>query len=109
MTGAAQQARPLHPLGFHVWRDRRGWPIFAQRLREACWILTGKWSLHRAWQSGYDRRSGEAMGEILAQARHVRNYSAPSEVFEAVPVRAIAPEATSVSRPHHRAGDGHEG
>lgn len=48
-----------HPGGFLIIRDRHGWPRF-QRLLEAWWILTGKWSLHRAWQKGHDR--GAAMG-----------------------------------------------
>lgn len=53
----AQQIRPLHPLGFHIWRDKRGWVRWSQRIREAWWILTGKWSLHRAWQVGCDQGS----------------------------------------------------
>jgi len=38
-----------------------GWPkhigrnVLWHRLREMWWILTGRHSLHRAWQNGYDR------------------------------------------------------
>lgn len=55
-----------HPLGFHIWRDRRGWPRFGQRLREAWWIITGEWSLHRAWQKGHDH------GHVQEVARQMR-------------------------------------
>lgn len=55
MTEIGKQAPiPPHPLGFHIWRRRNGAVLFAQRVREAWWILTGKWSLHRAWQRGFD-------------------------------------------------------
>jgi hypothetical protein len=36
-----------HPL----WPHRSG---ALQRLLQAWWILTGRWSLHRAWQAGKD-------------------------------------------------------
>lgn len=31
-----------------------GWGRRAGRLRQAWWVLVGKFSLHRAWQKGYD-------------------------------------------------------
>lgn len=46
-----KQYRAPHPLGFYVWHRY----AFTQRLREAWWCLTGVWSLHRAWQRGYDQ------------------------------------------------------
>lgn len=39
---------------------RGGWPrmhpygSFTRRAREAWWVLTGRYSLHLAWQRGYD-------------------------------------------------------
>jgi len=37
-----------------IHRNRRGWHAWYQRWLEAWWIITGKWSLHRAWQDGLD-------------------------------------------------------
>jgi hypothetical protein len=48
------QATMTHPLGIKIWRGRRGRVLFAHRVKEAIWILIGRWSLHRAWQRGYD-------------------------------------------------------
>ena len=48
------QATLEHPLGIKIWRGRRGRVLFVHRIKEAVWILTGRWSLHRAWQRGYD-------------------------------------------------------
>lgn len=39
----------------------RGFTELRLRLREAFAILTGRWSLHRSWQAGYDERSSVAM------------------------------------------------
>ena len=45
----SQQAiDPMHP---------GGWPRKHSKLREMWWTLTGKWSLHRAWQAGHDHGS----------------------------------------------------
>ncbi len=33
------------------WHNQYG---LAWRMRELWWVLTGKWSLHTAWQAGYD-------------------------------------------------------
>ncbi len=35
--------------------DARGRPVWWHRWLEAWWIITGKWSLHRAWQYGNDK------------------------------------------------------
>ncbi len=48
------------PRKWKIYRNRRGWPTWYQRWLEAWWILTGQWSLHRAWQDGLDH--GTAMG-----------------------------------------------
>lgn len=42
------------PRRFRIHRNKRGWPRWYQRWLEAWWIMTGKWSLHRAWQDGLD-------------------------------------------------------
>lgn len=60
-----RQRHEPHPLGFHIWRDRRGWPTFAQRVREAAWILSGKWSLHCAWQKGYDDHTAHESARVM--------------------------------------------
>lgn len=46
-----QHIEKLHPGGWP-----RIWPYdsFTRRIREAWWVLTDQWSLHRAWQKGYD-------------------------------------------------------
>jgi len=41
------------PRPWTIHRNRRGWPCWYQRWREAWWIITGKWSLHHAWQCGH--------------------------------------------------------
>jgi hypothetical protein len=61
-----QQINEPHPLGFHIWRNGGGWPSIRQNVREAWWCLTGKWSLHRAWQKGYDQH---IMDESARRAR----------------------------------------
>ena len=64
---------------FKIYRNKTGWPKWYQPLVECYWILTGKWSLHKAWQKGLDRgrkqehiRIIENMGEIEAQRRNVK-------------------------------------
>ena len=37
-----------------VYTDLRGNVRWFQRWIEAWWVLTGQWTLHRAWQNGYD-------------------------------------------------------
>ena len=39
---------------FKIYRNRRGWPVWYQPILEAFWILTGRLSLHQAWQAGLD-------------------------------------------------------
>lgn len=46
------QAQVADPRGWTIHRNRRGWPRWYQRWLEAWWILTGRWSLHSAWQDG---------------------------------------------------------
>lgn len=46
----SQRLSPKHP---------GGWPREYSRLREAWWVLTGQWSLHRAWQRGYDQHTSD--------------------------------------------------
>ena len=63
---------------FKIYRNKKGWPKWYQPLVEAYWIITGKWSLHKAWQYGLDKgrdmeyeRIIKNMGEIDAQRRNV--------------------------------------
>lgn len=43
-----------HIGGWPIYRNKRGWPKWYQRWLEAWWTITGKWSLHKAWQVGND-------------------------------------------------------
>lgn len=49
-----KQGREPDPRPFTIYRNRRGSPRWYQRWIEAWWVVTGKWSLHRAWQAGKD-------------------------------------------------------
>lgn len=61
---AAKQACPRnHPGG---WRSIYPYDSVKRRLIEAWWIVSGQWSLHRAWQRGYDQH---AQDESLRRAR----------------------------------------
>jgi len=64
------QPNPPYPQPFKIYRDRRGWPRWWQRYVEAWWIVTGRWSLHRAWQAGHDH--GTAMEYQRTVVRVVR-------------------------------------
>lgn len=52
MAQTAMQARALDGRNWTIHRNSRGWPCWYQRWLEAWWIITGQWSLHRAWQDG---------------------------------------------------------
>ncbi len=45
----------VHPGGWHHYPMLTRRQRALQRVREAWWILTGKHSLHRAWQIGHDQ------------------------------------------------------
>lgn len=47
-----QQYKETDPRNWTIHRNRKGWPTWYQRYLEAYWIITGKWSLHKAWQDG---------------------------------------------------------
>ncbi len=54
-----------HGMGGPVWwmklrRKPPFGPVWWHRWLEAWWIITGKWSLHRAWQHGKDAGNVEA-------------------------------------------------
>lgn len=49
---AQQHREAMHPGG---WPRITNYDSLWRRLREAWWILTDQQSLHRAWQSGYNR------------------------------------------------------
>lgn len=42
------------PRPWKIHRRERGRICWYQRWLEAWWIVTGRWSLHRAWQHGLD-------------------------------------------------------
>jgi hypothetical protein len=78
-----QASIPAHALGFRIWRTKRFNVSFSHRVREAFWILTGQWSLHRAWQIGHDQGTQHEwqrvivnMGDITAQRRNVEKADA---------------------------------
>lgn len=71
---------------FKIYRDRRGSPMWFQPAIEAFWIMTGRWSLHRAWQSGLDEGSAREYSRLiinkaaLAELKYRYGYEeAPSE------------------------------
>ena len=73
------QAIDADPRKFKIYRNRQGWPTWYQRWFEAWWILTGEWSLHRAWQDGLThgqhcewRRVIINLGDIDAQRANVK-------------------------------------
>jgi hypothetical protein len=49
--------QPEDPRPWVIHRNKKGWPRWYQRWLEAWWIVTGKQSLHRAWQAGLDHGS----------------------------------------------------
>lgn len=49
---STQHVEKYHPGG---WPRIHPYDSFMRRVREAWWIVTGKWSLHVAWQNGYDQ------------------------------------------------------
>lgn len=77
---------------FTIHRDKRGWPKWYQKFIEAFSILTGRWSLHRAWQNGFDDgvkheyvRVIQNMGEIDAQRRNVEKADASIKALTPIP------------------------
>lgn len=48
---ARQRLKTHHPGG---WPRIRPYDTLRRRIREAWWVLKGSWSLHYAWQRGYD-------------------------------------------------------
>jgi hypothetical protein len=59
-------------MGGPEWRmklNRRGGPVWWHRWLEAWWIVTGKWSLHRAWQAGKDKGHTDEIQRTLRGGR----------------------------------------
>jgi len=48
-----------------IHRGPRGQIRWYQRWFEAWWIITGKWSLHRAWQQGHDNGTASEYRRIV--------------------------------------------
>lgn len=60
---AVQASAPARP--WPMYRTRNGAPRWFQRWLEAFWIVTGKWSLHRAWQHGLDDGSRNEFRRVV--------------------------------------------
>lgn len=62
ISGCAQQAKSEHPLERFGWRRPPHWLwvrsrrayVVAMALKDIWLILTGRCTLHRAWQTGHD-------------------------------------------------------
>lgn len=63
---AGQAPMPPHPLGYRRWDLRKPWKRGLHRFRECWWVLTGRYSLHIAWQRGYEQH---IMDESARRAR----------------------------------------
>jgi hypothetical protein len=63
MGGSLYDKPDQRPWTIH--RNRRGWPRWYQRWVEAWWVVTGKWSLHRAWQAGKDLGAREEYQRVV--------------------------------------------
>ena len=61
------QGRQPDPRKWKIHRNGRGRPRWYQRWLEAWWVVTGKWSLHRAWQDGKD------LGSLMEYRRIIIN------------------------------------
>ena len=63
--------------------DLRGYPVWWHRWLEAWWIITGKWSLHRAWQAGKDRgHLDEMMRTAVLRPQHSRDMVEKHEQYQ---------------------------
>lgn len=51
---------------------------FIHRLREAWWILTGEWSLHRSWQKGLDEGSRLEYRRLITNKAYIAETKTPS-------------------------------
>jgi len=65
---SSQQHIPTTHSGgwYRIYPSNRLWRW--RRVIEAWWVLTGKHSLHAAWQSGYDDRSKDEMRRAMGGA-----------------------------------------
>ena len=59
------QATYNDPRPWIIHRNRYGWPTWYQRWLEAWWIITGRWSLHAAWQIGKDQGGRDEYTRIM--------------------------------------------
>lgn len=80
MNEAGQQSVNVDPRPWKIHRDRRGNIRWYQRLLEAAWIVSGRWSLHRAWSEGYTRHIQDE------SARRARTFSYESACVAASPI-----------------------
>lgn len=79
VCGFAPDVRP-----YRLHRNGYGSPRWYQRWLEAWWILTGEWSLHRAWQAGQD------LGRIQEYRRVVINGGDLIPIIDCAILAALA-------------------
>lgn len=72
-----------HPGNWPRYPMMTRWQRARQRVREAWWILTGRHSLHRAWQFGHDQ------GIQFEYRRLITNKAYIAEVSYRGPPRAL--------------------
>lgn len=68
------------PRKWTIHRNRRGWPRWYQRWLEAWWIITGKWSLHRAWQDGKDLGGRMEYERLITNRAAITDLQGPSRL-----------------------------
>jgi hypothetical protein len=61
---------PYRPAS-HIHRNRYGAPRWYWRAVEAWWVLTGRWSLHRAWQNGLDEGSRNEYRRLITNKAYL--------------------------------------
>lgn len=71
MTETAKQGRTADSRNWKIFRNRRGTPRWYQRLYEAALIVTGKHSLHRAWQLGLDSGSASEYRRLITNRAYL--------------------------------------
>lgn len=65
-------------------RDKRGCPRWYQRFLEAWWVVTGKWSLHRAWQVGKDQGGIDEWRRLIVNRAAITELEQHDRRFAAV-------------------------
>jgi hypothetical protein len=55
------------------WHNKHG---IIHRIRECYWVLTGKWSLHRAWQAGLDEGTRSEYHRLITRSAFIGELKA---------------------------------